>query len=258
MIKNIGSSIKAYAGSFALIARLRLWKYFVIPVLISVVTGVLLLTSAWMLSDSIGGLVSKLWVWETGSETFGVISKYLSVLLVLAIGLVLYKHIVMALSAPFMSPVSERVEAHLLGEHTHMHRDTSFMEQLMRGIRINMRNILRELIFVIPLLVLSFIPVVGIVFTLLIFVVQSYYVGFGNMDYTMERHFKYAESVAFVKQHRGTAIGNGLVFMLLLFVPIVGFIVTLPIAVVAASTATVDILKKEGVITLEASNMMTE
>jgi len=213
MIKNISNGIKAYFGSFALISKLGLWKYFAVPILISFLTGIVFFVLAWFLSNPLGGLISKAWIWDWGSETFAVISKYFSILLILAVGLVLYKHIVMALSAPFMSPVSEKVEAHLLGGHTHEHRNTSFKEQLMRGIRINVRNLLRELLFIIPLLLLSLIPVVGLIATLLIFAVQAYYVGFGNMDYTMERHFKYKESIEFVRKHRGIAIGNGIVFM---------------------------------------------
>ncbi len=258
MIKNIINGIKAYFGAFGLISKLGLWKYFTIPILISFITGIIFLGLSWFLSDPLGALIAKAWIWEWGSETFGVISKYLSIFLILAIGLVLYKHIVMALSAPFMSPVSEKVEAHLLNHQNHSHRNTTFREQLMRGIRINIRNLLRELVFVIPLVVLSFIPVIGIVATILIFLVQAYYVGFGNMDYTMERHFTYKESIDFVKRHRGMAIGNGIVFMAMLFIPVLGFIITLPISVVAASTETIKILDKEGIFSTETSSQTSK
>ena len=120
---------------------------------------------------------------------------------------------------------------------------------MVRGIRINLRNLSREILFMIPLLILSLIPVVGIIATILIFLIQAYYVGFGNMDYTMERYFTYKESVRFVRKHRGTAIGNGIVFVLMLFIPIIGFIITLPISVVAASTETVKILDEKKFIT---------
>ncbi|WP_027394358.1 EI24 domain-containing protein [Aquimarina latercula] len=260
MIKNIINGIKAYFGGFALISKLGLWKYFGIPILISFLTGILFVTLAWFLSDPLGSVIAKAWVWDWGSETFTVISKYFSILLILALGLVLYKHIVMALSAPFMSPVSEKVEAHLLGDKhaNHEHRNTSFRQQLMRGIRINVRNLFRELLFIIPLLILSVIPVIGILATILIFAVQAYYVGFGNIDYTMERHFKYKDSIEFVRKNRGTAIGNGIVFMLMLFIPIIGFIITLPISVVAASSETVKILDREGLIKVDTQQKVSK
>ncbi|WP_103068894.1 EI24 domain-containing protein [Aquimarina sediminis] len=251
MFKNIINGVKAYFGTFKLISKLGLWKYFTIPILISIVTGLSFVALAYFFSDNLGAVIAKIWPWEWGSETFATISTYIGGLLILVIGLILYKHIVMALSAPFMSPVSEKVEAHLLGETNHAHRNTSFSQQLSRGIRINVRNLFRELLFMIPLIILSFIPVIGILFTILIFLIQAYYIGFGNMDYTMERHFSYKESIQFVRKNRGTAIGNGIVFVLMLFIPILGFIITLPISVVAASTETVKILKEKGLIELK-------
>ncbi len=250
MFKSIINGIKAYFGTFKLISKLGLWKYFAIPILISFLTGFSFMALAYFFSGNLGSLIARIWIWEWGAETFGTISTYLAGLIILVVGLVLYKHIVMALSAPFMSPVSEKVEAHLLGSAPHSHRKTSFGQQLSRGIRINNRNLFRELLFMIPLVILSFIPVVGIAFTILIFVIQAYYVGFGNMDYTMERHFGYKESIQFVRNHRGTAIGNGTVFMLMLFIPILGFIITLPISVVAASTETVKILEEKKLIAI--------
>ncbi len=177
-----------------------------------------------MLSDNTANFISKIWFWEWGANVFNTISQFFSALIIIALGLVIYNHIVMALSASFMSPVSQKIEIHFTGKLLQTNRNSTFVEQLVRGIRINIRNLLCELSLIIPLLLLSIIPVIGMVFTLLIFLVQAYYVGFSNMDFTMERHFTYKESIQFVRQHRGIAIGNGLVFMLLLFIPVVGFI----------------------------------
>jgi CysZ protein len=239
MIKNIISGIKAYFGAFSLISKLKLWKYFVIPMLISFVTAILVFGSAYGLSDNIGGFISKIWIWDWGKDTFSSVSNFLGGLIIIVIGLILFKHIIMALSAPFMSPVSEKIEAHFTGSNPYSHRNTTFSEQLWRGIRINLRNLLRELLFTIPILLLKFIPVVNIFSTILLLMVQSYYAGFGNMDYTLERHFKYKESIQFVRKYRGLAIGNGIVFILFLLIPIIGVILVLPLSVTAASTQTV-------------------
>lgn len=245
MVRNIFKGIKAYAGTFKLISKLKLWKYFGVPVLISIIVATTIILSAYALSDDFGYYISKLWIWDWGKETFFLISEILSGVLILILGFILYKHIVMALSAPFMSPVSEKIEAHLLGIERHSHRDTSFTEQLWRGTRINVRNLLLELLFTIPIILIGFIPLVGLVSTILLFLVQAYYAGFGNMDYTLERHFKYDESIKFVKEHRGLAIGNGIVFMLFLLIPVIGIILVLPLSVTAASTETVKAIKAQ-------------
>jgi len=245
VIKNILKGIKTYGGSLKLISQLKLWKYFFIPIIISLVTAILIGFLAYGLSDNIGAFIAKLWIWDWGKESFKTVSSIIGGLIIISIGFILYKHIVMALAAPFMSPVSEKIEVHLTGVTKHNHRITSFKEQLWRGIRINIRNLWKEILFTIPLLLLSFIPVIGIISTVLIFLVQAYYAGFGNIDYTLERHFKYKESIHFVRKNRGIAIGNGIVFMLFLFIPIVGIILVLPLSVTAATVNTIDILKKD-------------
>ena len=241
MFKNILRGLRAYSGSFKLINELGLWKYFGVPILISIVIAVIIGFGAYGLSDNIGALISKAWIWEWGSETFRTISDVIGGLIIVALGLILYKHIVLALSAPFMSPVSEKIEAHITGT-THEHRNTSFMGQLWRGIKVNGRNLIMEVFLSIPIFILGFIPVIGILSGFLLFFVQSYYAGFGNMDYTLERHLGYSKSVRFVSDHRGIAIGNGMVFMLMLLIPVIGIILVLPLSVTAASTETVKIL----------------
>ncbi|APY11072.1 coproporphyrinogen III oxidase [Seonamhaeicola sp. S2-3] len=245
MIKNIISAIKAYFGAFSLISKLKLWKFFAVPMLISLVTAIAIFGTAYGLSDNIGAFISKIWIWDWGHETFAAISNVIGGLIVVVIGLILFKHIIMALSAPFMSPVSEKIEAHLTSTKPHSHRNTSFIQQLWRGIKINVRNLFMELLLTIPILLLKFIPVVNIFSTILLFMVQAYYAGFGNMDYTLERHFQYKKSLQFVRQRRGLAIGNGVVFLLLLLIPVVGVILVLPLSVTAASVKTVETLNAE-------------
>ncbi|MFD0834648.1 EI24 domain-containing protein [Mariniflexile aquimaris] len=238
MIKNIALGIQAYFGAFNLISKLKLWKYFAVPMLISFVIAIVIGVSAYVLSDNIGFYISKLWVWEWGKETFTTIGNILGGLFIVLLGLILYKHIIMALSAPFMSPVSEKIEIHLVGE-SRSQRITSFTDQLLRGIRINVRNLGMELVLTIPILLLGFIPIIGIFSTVILFLVQAYYAGFGNMDYTLERHYKYNESIQFVRNHRGLAIGNGIIFMLFLLIPVIGAILVLPLSTTAASINTV-------------------
>lgn len=245
MIKNILQGIKAYTGVFALISKLKLWKYFLVPIIISVVTASFIFLSAYGLSDNLGNFISKIWIWDWGKAYFTSFSTLIAAIIIVVIGFILYKHIVMALSAPFMSPVSEKIEAHLTTKENHTHRITSFKAQLWRGIKINIRNLFRELLFSIPLLLLKFIPGVNIISAIVLLLIQSYYTGFGNIDYTLERHYKYKESIAFVRKNKGVAIGNGIVFMLFLFIPIIGIILVLPMSVTAASIKTVELLERE-------------
>ena len=98
MINNILKGIQEYTGAFALISKLKLWKYFAIPILISIVTAIIIGLSAYGLSDNIGRFIANIWPWDFGKDTFTSISTFIGGIVVLAIGLILYKHIIMALS----------------------------------------------------------------------------------------------------------------------------------------------------------------
>ncbi|MCB0457770.1 MAG: EI24 domain-containing protein, partial [Flavobacteriaceae bacterium] len=155
MFKNYFKGLKAYAGTFSLIGKLGLWKYFFVPILISLVTAISIGLLAWGLSDNIGTLFAKIWVWEWGSETFRTISDFVAGIAIIAIGLVLYKHIILALSAPFMGVVSENIETHLTGRQI-AQKPSQFLALLWRGIRVNIRNLLMELLFTIPVIIIGF------------------------------------------------------------------------------------------------------
>ena len=245
MINNILSGIQSYVGALELISKLKLWRFFAIPMLISFLTAIIIGFTAYGLSDNVGEYISQIWPWEFGKSSFSTFSNIIGGIIIFAIGLILYKHIILALSAPFMSTVSEKIELYINGGLKENFRQTTFQEQLIRGIRISIRNLSKELLISIPILLLKFIPIVNIFSTAILFLVQSYYAGFGNMDYTLERHLKYNESIKFVGKNKGYSIGNGIVFMLCLLIPIVGVITVLPLSVTAASVQTVNLLNKE-------------
>lgn len=242
MIKDFFSSIKSYFKAIKVIKELKLYKYFLVPILLGFILGGIFLGTAYSLSDNIGSLISNLWKWDFAKSFVVGFSNFIGGFSVLIIGVLAYKHLLMALSAPFMTPVSEKVETYLTGFDAHEHEvKSSFMSQLFRSLRLNLKNLIIELLITLPLMVLSFIPVIGLVATALIIYFQSYYTGFGNLDYTLERHLNYSESNDFVKKHKGIAIGNGLIFTLMLFIPLVGITLTLPLSTVAS---TIDSIKK--------------
>lgn len=243
-MKDIINGIQAYFEAPKTISKLKLWKYFAIPMLISLITALVIGGIAYGLSDTIGDYLASFWPWEWGKETIETISSVFGGLLVATLGFLTFKHIVMALSAPFMAPISEKIEKHLTGIDRLEKRSTP-VKLLARGTRIALRNLFRELILTGFILLIGLIPVIGIFSAVLLFLMQAYFAGFGNMDYTLERHFDYKNSVRFVKRHRGLATGNGIVFMLFLLIPILGVILVLPFSVTAGTTETVKRIQTE-------------
>lgn len=247
MIQGIAKGIQAYLGTFKLISKLKLWRFFAIPMLVSLAVAIVIGGFSYVLSDNIGGFISGFWIWEFGKETVETISNVFGGLLVLTLGFILFKHIILALSAPFMGPISKKIEEHFVGKIEES-EESSSMEMLVRGMKISIRNLGRELILTIPILLIGLLPVIGVVSTVLLFLMQAYFAGFGNMDFTLERHYNYKDSVRFVKQRRGLATGNGIVFMLFLLIPVLGVILVLPFSVTAATITTVKEIHQKNIV----------
>jgi CysZ protein len=238
--QDFTNSIKAYGQAIELAGKLKLWKYFFIPAIISLLVGFLVMVAAWYLSEPIGQKIGSYWPFDFWKETMLSFSVFLGGVFVILIGAMIFKHAVMAFSAPFMTPVSEKIEMHITGKPLDQ-TDTSaeFIAALVRGIRINLRNLILELLITLPLIMLSIIPLINLLTGVALIYVQSYYAGFGNMDYTLERYRNYSETKTFVRNNKGTAVGNGFIFHLLLAIPVVGIMLALPLSTIAATTETI-------------------
>jgi len=243
MISNLIDGLKAYLEAYQVISRLKLWRFFMIPMLISVLIFLNIVLVYISFSDEIGLYISSFWSWDFGKETINTVSMILGGIILISIGLILFKHLVMILSAPFMGPISKKIEDDFTGV-TSQTQVSSPLTLVFRSIKISSRNLFRELLLSIPILILGLIPLIGFFSLFLLFLMQAYFAGFGNMDYTLERHFSYQKSIQFVKANKGIAIGNGLVFMLFLLIPFVGIIFIIPFSVTSATIATVKIINQ--------------
>lgn len=244
MIRDFFLALSAFGRALQLTSRLGLWPYYWAPVLISLLLAGLIGVTAWTVSDNIAGWLIAFYPFSWGTGVVERVAQVFGGLLVAATGVILFKNLVMALAGPFMSFLSEKVERELAGQQAPTMSLTQAMHDLVRGLRIALRLIIRELFFTLILVVPGVVPVFTPLVAVFIFIIQAYYAGFGNMDFTLERHFSVRDSVQFVRRNRGLAIGNGVVY-LLLFLTGIGFLVALPLATIAAGVVTVDRIADE-------------
>lgn len=234
--------IRDYGSALRMIFEYRLWKYLLVPVLVSLVLGVGIFTTAYFLGDQLGDWIMGWYPWERGTKVASMVLDVFGGVLVVALGLILFKNLVIAFAGPFMSPLSERVELIKTGQKMGNNQGAlSFMASLIRGLRIAIRLIVRELLITLGLLILGLIPILTPFTTILIFVFQAYFAGSGNIDYALERRYNFRDSVRFTKSNRLLAIGNGAVYIALLLVGI-GFIAAVPLGAMAATISTIDML----------------
>lgn len=244
MIANFFTALAAYPRALQLISKLRLWKYVFLPGLMGILLAIAIFSLAYGLSDDLGGWLVRWYPWETGRPIVAKIADVFGGLLILAVGLIVFKQLVMIVTGPFMSSLSEKVEQHLLYEKIASSNSLKITGyQLVRGVRIAFRNLFWELFFTIVLLLLGLIPFFSPLSIVGVFLVQAYYFGFGNFDFALERHLGASDTIHFVKQHKGMALGNGILTTLVLMT-VVGFLFILPIGVVAATIETSKKMKK--------------
>ena len=238
------NGVTAYFKAFGIISEMRLWKYLLIPGIISLLLGGGIAAAAYGFSGSLGALLIAWWPFQFGLTALTKIAGVIAGVLIVVSSLIIYKHIIMVLISPFMTPLAQKVEDNLRGvERAYRGFDPQqAVTDILRGLRIAFRNIFREMFYVLLLLPINLIPGFGsLISTLGIFLVQSFYAGFGNMDYVLERHFNVRKTVSFVRANRGLAIGNGSVYMLLLMTGF-GFLFAPPLATIAATVESVKLL----------------
>lgn len=156
-------------------------------------------------------------------------------LLVLLFYFSLFKYLFLIIGSPLFAYLSEKTAAILEGKE-YPFNTTQFFKDIIRGIKLSVRNCLWQTVYLISILLLGMIPLAGWLTPILMLLVECYYYGFAMLDYSMERHKKStAESITFVTAHKGLAIGNGIIFYGMHFIPVIGWILAPSYAVVAAT-----------------------
>ena len=225
MINGITEGFRMYFEAIPFIHKHKLTKYIILPGIVGLLLAGLFITLAISFRTTLGQWIAGMWPFDWGTSVVASVGGVLSILLTTALFLMLFKYIIMVIGAPFMSILSEKIDQIKTGRPAPEVSWGEIVKDILRGLRIAVRNLIRELFYTLLLLLLNFIPVIGsIASTVLIFMVQAFYAGFGNMDYTLERkRYNVGQSVKFVRENPGAAIGNGAIFLALLFIPILGW-----------------------------------
>ncbi len=240
MITSLIKGALAYLKVFPSISKYGLWKYVFLSGAISFVVYSALVWVFWNTSDNAAAWLVDFYPFDKGAQILEKTINFITFLSLLIGFTIIYKYIVLIILAPLMGSVSEKIERAHHPAVSFKQNIIGFTKNIIRGIRISLRNISKELVYTLILLIIGWIvPGAIIITTPLIFLIQAYYVGAGNFDYYLERRTDVRESVHFTRSHRWLAIGNGSVFLALLLVPIIGPVFA-PIFGTVAATLEVD------------------
>ena len=243
MLKEIVIAIQSYFKAHQFISKHRLWKWIIIP---GIVYMLLFCISMYFFGRSASNVIEYLsiitgiskWLERMQSSVlvfFATIGGMMVWLLLMFFYFSLFKYIWLIIGSPVFSYLSEKTEALLAGTD-YPFSWPQLLKDMLRGIKLALRNALWQTVYTISILILSFIPVVGWVTPVISVFVECYYYGFSMLDYSCERHkLSPAQSVTFISNRKGLAIGNGIVFYLMHLIPVLGWIFAPAYAVIAAT-----------------------
>ncbi|MFZ1750839.1 MAG: EI24 domain-containing protein [Saprospiraceae bacterium] len=230
MLTQVTSVLSAFFSS-ALRGNSGSFRFILYSGLITLLLSIVLIWMIWMGAGHLGTWISNQIQWEWMQNS--IIFTWLISLVGIVILWMVMKYLLLILLSPLLSLVSEKTEKNMIGISSPSNMRWTYA--LARSIRINMRNLIKELFATILLFIGGFIPGLNFLTIPLLFLTQAYFIGFGVMDYYFERHLNMSDTVSMVYKHKWAAITLGSLFVLLLLIPFLGVIIA-PYFITVAAT----------------------
>lgn len=253
MLKEIIIAIQSYLQAHRFIVKHRLWKWILIPGLIYATLFCVGMYFFWhssgqaidyMLSTS-GAKKWMVTMEESWLKFLFIFGQIILQIVLLLLYFSLFKYLFLIIGSPLFAYLSEKTEAIIEGKDFPF-SFSQLIKDIIRGIRLAFRNALWQTVYTVSILILSFIPILGWFTPLIALLIESYYLGFSMLDYSCERNkLSPSQSISFIGKHKGLAIGNGMVFYLMHWIIIVGWILAPSYAVVAATLSLYNAEKKQ-------------
>ncbi len=206
--------LKSYWEAFRFIRENRLYWYFFIPAILMLVIYY------------VGNRILRSEIDADLSNMNGIVWYFIQVVFNISIAILLMKfakYVVVIVLSPVLSHLSQRCEKIISGK-TYPIDYKQIVKDMKRGIRLAIRNILWEYFFFIIILIIAYIgwnePRQSPLFYIT-FIIGFYYYGFSFIDYDCERRkMNERASIVYVRSHRGLAMGIGMIYSLLILVPV--------------------------------------
>lgn len=243
MLKEIIISIQSYIEAHQFIRKHKLWKWIIIP---GIIYALLFAISMYFFSKSANAAIEwitiqtglKDWLNKLQDSWIGFLFTVGGIMLWLLLMLLyfsLFKYIWLIIGSPVFSYLSERTAA-IIENKSFDFRLKQYLSDVARGIKMAIRNTLWQTVYIFSLIFLSLVPFIGWIAPFIVVFIECYYYGFSMLDYSCERNkMKTEESIYFIGNHKGLAIGNGIVFYLMHGLVVVGWILAPAYAVIAAT-----------------------
>lgn len=253
MLKEIILAIQSFRDAHRFINRHKLWKWIIIPGVLYMLmfgAGVWLFwqTSTFIITTILTETGLKEWLAAMQDDWWNLLVVLAQVILWLTLLMFyfsIFKYLFLILGAPLFAWLSEKTESAIEGIEFKFSWK-ALLHDVWRAAKIALRNLMWQCVYMIFIFLLSFVPVVGWAAPVFSLLIECYYFGFSMLDYTCERNrLNAAESIRFIGNHKGLAIGNGIMFFAMHLIPIAGWLLAPSYAVIAATLSIIKLKNQE-------------
>ena len=243
MLKDIITAFQSYYLAHMFIIKHRLWKWILIP---GIIYSLLFCVGIYLFWISSGNAIDllfsltglKKWMLTLEESWLKFLFIFGQVILQLVLMLFyfsLFKYIFLIIGSPLFAYLSEKTEA-IMENKEFPFSFNQLLKDIARSVKLVLRNSLWQSVYILSILILSFIPFIGWFTPFFAILIEAYYLGFSMLDYSCERNkLSSSQSIAFISDHKGLAIGNGIVFYLMHLLVGVGWVLAPSYSVIAAT-----------------------
>ncbi len=240
-MKNIVKGFKSFFTAFGFVFSNRLVGWYLVPILLYLVLVIgFAFSLASFLSPWVTDLFNQFFGLKMGAqpETFWakvghLFTAGISIAISIAMKIMIWyllgrvmKYVILIVMSPLLAYLSERTEEIKSGK-IYPFNLLQLLKDALRGVAISLRNLIIELFFIGLGFVISFsIPLLAPLVTVVLFVVNCYFMGFSMFDYISERRkLSIAESILHMRNNMGTVFGLGLAYNAVSMVPFADWVI---------------------------------
>lgn len=247
--RELVKAVKFYGHAFRFIDKKRLYPYILYPALINLIAASFVTYLAWLTS----GYLSKAFFLKINlAQDFTGFNHFLEIVIGLLFKgaifffyLKIYRYILLIFFAPVYAFVTEMVLCKLT-HINHKFHTKHFTLTIWRAVRMGIRNFLLEILFSLCILIFTItitwlLPLAPI----LLFLVESFFFSASIADLRNSyARMEEKESNEFITHHAGLILGNGIVFNVLMLIPLLGILFA-PILALIASIISLETIDKK-------------
>jgi CysZ protein len=249
LLKELILAIRAYFSAHRFIVQHKLWKWMIVPGILYAYLFVLGMnyfsqSSSFFIESIILKTGLKSWVDTLNNDLIGFFITMGSFWLwftLLLFYFALFKYLFLILFAPFFAYLHLRIDA-INSETPFVFKSKAYRKLIARALLLNVTNLLWQTVYLIPIVLICTLPIIGWFTPIFTILIECYFLGAAMLDYSLAtEHKNKVAAAAYVNNHKGLPIGNGLVFYLLHFIPIIGWITAPFYSLIAAQLNTLEV-----------------